>query len=89
MEDPVQNCHISCRSYNKYGRLRQFLFVIGQLKQIFYGWLILRTFSPLEPLCQMNQNLVWSGQEDIVDMLLKLKPLPSLLFKLNGRYLQY
>jgi hypothetical protein len=48
MGDPVQNLHISCWSYNKYGT-RQFLFVIGKLKKY-----------SLKPFGQINWNLVGS-----------------------------
>jgi hypothetical protein len=34
-EDHVQNLHISRHSYNNYGRLSQFLFVIDQSKKSF------------------------------------------------------
>jgi hypothetical protein len=49
MGGPLLRLLISSRSVNKYGRHRQFFFS---------DWLNPKKYSPLKPLCQMNQNLV-------------------------------
>jgi hypothetical protein len=51
LEIDQSEIRIACGGHDKHGRHRQFFFS---------DWLISEKYSPLKPLCQMNQKLVGS-----------------------------